>query len=80
MSDHLVIDSRGRMGTRLLTLVSETFTSEFLWSLYQNDDRRQNIVWLFNCVGINDATQCLVWKKGGAPIFAVFHKIVTLSL
>ena len=67
------------MGTRLLTLVCETFTSEFLWSLYQNDDRRQNIVWLFNCVGINDATQCLVWKRG-APILQYFQKIVTLSL
>ena len=34
----------------------------------------------FHCIGINDATQRLVWKKGGAPILQYFHKIVTLSL
>ena len=48
----------------------EIFTSEFLWGLCLNGDRRQNIVGVCHCVGINDATPRLVWKRG-API-AVF--------
>ena len=34
----------------------------------------------FHCISISDATQRLVWKKGGAPILQYFQKIVTLSL
>ena len=51
------------------------FTSEFLWSLYENDDRRQNIVWLFPLYWYKRRDAASRLEKGGPPFCSIFIRL-----